>query len=94
MLKIIKYSLKNFSDLAYCMNELQNYIVSLDTQKFSEQYKDGGKAYTNLLLEKVKNKKGVIYLAYNNEKIAGCIACILEKASKEDKIVNSKIKKS
>jgi hypothetical protein len=74
------------------MNKLQNYITSLDTEKLCINYKDEGKAYTNILLEKVKNKKGIIYLAYDNEKIAGCIACILEKSSKEEKLTN-KIKK-
>jgi GNAT superfamily N-acetyltransferase len=92
MLKITKYSPKNFSDLVYCMNKLQNYIISLDTEKLNIKYKDKWEAYTNILLEKVKNKKGVIYLAYDDEKIAGCIVCIIKKANKEDELT-FKVKK-
>lgn len=75
------YRPADFEVLVSCMENLQDFLVRIDPFKRLRRTKTYGKKYTENLLRKVKKMKGLILLAWDGEKIAGCIAGILEKQS-------------
>lgn len=76
MLEITKYSNKNYQDLLSCVEKLQDFIVNIDPEKLNIRTNEYGKISLDTMLEKVKNNNGVIYLAYDNEKIVWFITWI------------------
>lgn len=66
------------------MEHLQDYLISVDTLKRLRRLPAYGGRYTRALISKVKKNKGLILLAYNDRDIAGCIAGIIERQSKDN----------
>jgi len=83
-IKFKQYSKSDFNDLRSCMEGLQDYIVITDPLKRLRRPKNYGKTYTDNLIKKVKTQDGSIILAYDDKKVVGCIAGVIEKQSKDD----------
>ncbi|MDD4353881.1 MAG: GNAT family N-acetyltransferase [Candidatus Nanoarchaeia archaeon] len=73
-----------FYDLKKCMEELQDYIVSVDSLKRNRRLPKFGISYTKNIIKKVKKNNGLIILVYIKEKIAGCIVGLLENQPKSE----------
>ena len=79
MVKIIKYSSKYRKDFCLLMEQLQDYLVSIDSLGNLIRPQNYGEKYVNILLNQLKSDKGVILLAFDNDKVVGCIVGIIEK---------------
>ena len=78
-MEIIEYETKYDNDIKNLLEELQEYIVSLDPYHFNimkDDYKD--KIYLKDM-EEVNNNKGKIYLAQEDNKIIGLIMGVIRK---------------
>ncbi len=76
-MEIIEYETKYDNDIKNLLEELQEYIVSLDPYHFNimkDDYKD--KIYLKDM-EEVNNNKGKIYLAQEDNKIIGLIMGVI-----------------
>jgi ribosomal protein S18 acetylase RimI-like enzyme len=73
-----------FKDLEICMKELQDFIVNIDPLERLRRLPRYGKNYTRNLIKKILKQNGLIILMYDEEKIVGCIAGIIEKQSKDN----------
>jgi len=81
-----QYTDANFNDLASCMQKLQTYVVDLDPLKQLQVSPGFGKVYTNNLINKVDENYGRVILVYDQDKIIGCIAGIIQTQT-EDNLV-------
>lgn len=79
-----QYRKSNFEDLEKCMEKLQDFLVDIDPLKRLRRLPAYGKNYTKNLIKKIFKQEGLIILAYDKEKIVGCIAGVIEKQSKEN----------
>ncbi len=78
------YRESNFEDLEKCMEKLQDFLVDIDSLKRLRKLPAYSKNYTKSLVKKIFKQEGLIILAYDQEKIVGCIAGIIEKQSKDN----------
>lgn len=78
------YKKENFEDLKRCMEKLQDFLARIDPLKRLRRLPNYGYEYTNKLVNKILKQDGLIILAYDKEKIIGCIAGVIEKQNKED----------
>lgn len=76
MFQITKYSNKNYQDLLSCMEKLQDFIVSVDPEKLNIRTEEYWEKSLDIMLEKVKKNNGIIYMAYESEKMIWFIAWI------------------
>lgn len=83
-LKFKQYRETDFKDLLLCMEGLQDFIVNTDPLKRLRRMKKYGKYYTENLIKKIDKHDGKIMLAYDNKRVVGCIAGVIEKQSKDD----------
>ena len=83
-IKFKEYQKNDFKDLDHCMIQLQDFIVKIDPLKRLRRAARYSPQYANNVLEKVTKYDGVIFLVYDDKKIVGCIAGIIEKQSKEN----------
>jgi len=79
-----QYRESNLEDLERCMEKLQDFLVSIDSLKRLRRPPAFGKNYTKNLIKKISKQQGLIILAYDKEKIVGCIAGVIEKQSKDN----------
>ncbi len=79
-----RYTDACFSDLVECVERLQDFIVAIDPLKRNRRLPAYGKTYARNLIKKVGKNNGALFLAYDAEKIVGCIAGIIEKQQKDD----------
>ena len=82
-MKIIDYEDKYSNDVKRLLEELQEYIVSIDPYHFNilkDNYKE--KIYIKDM-DEVKNNEGKIYLAKENNKIIGLIIGVVRKPIEE-----------
>lgn len=79
-----QYRESNFEDLKKCMERLQDFLVGIDPLKRLRRLPAFSKNYTRNLIKKIFKQDGLIILAYDKEKIVGCIAGIIEKQSRDD----------
>ena len=80
LMKIIEYNETYIEELKDLLEELQEYIVSIDPYHFNilkDDYKE--KIYLKDM-EEVKNNEGKIYLAIYEDKIIGLIIGVIRKA--------------
>lgn len=82
MLRIIKYRTKDFKALVQCLVELQDFLIEIDNLKRLRRTKQYQSQYIRNTFKKVKKHQGVIYLAFDKQKIAGAIVGIIEKQAK------------
>lgn len=79
-----QYTKSNFKDLEKCMEKLQDFLIDIDPLKRLRRLPAYSKNYTKNLIEKISKQEGMIILAYDKEKIVGCIAGTIEKQSKDN----------
>lgn len=83
--EIREYCNADQTALVACMKELQAYIASLDDLKRTRIPTDfDEERYVQKLLKKMSERNGMIYLADNGGKIAGCIAGIIPKDTEDN----------
>lgn len=78
------YRESNFEDLEKCIEKLQDFLVGIDPLKRLRRLPAYSKNYTENLIKKISKQEGLIIIAYDKEKIVGCIAGIIEKQSKDN----------
>jgi len=78
------YRKSAFKDLDKCMVGLQDFLVKTDPLKHLCKGTKYSPKYALNLVEKIKKYGGTIFLAYDDKKVIGCIAGIMEKQSKDD----------
>jgi GNAT superfamily N-acetyltransferase len=83
-IKFKSYEKSDFENLVQCIENLHNFIISIDPLKRLRRLPTYGTYYANNILKKVKKMHGLILLAYNQEKIVGCIVGIIEEQNKYD----------
>ncbi len=84
MASIRQYSAEDKNTLVALMEELQDYLVQIDTMKRLRRLPEWGKHYTNELLKKIKKDGGVIFIAEAENIPFGFVAGILNKQSKDE----------
>jgi len=83
-IKLKKYQKNDFKNLDGCMVQLQDFLVKIDLLKKLRRAPKYSPQYANNILEKVAEYDGVIFLAYDDKKIVGCIVGIIEKQSEKN----------
>lgn len=85
-MKIIFKNFKdsNFKDLEKCMLGLQDFLITIDPLKRLRRLNKFGESYTKNLIKTVVKDNGVIILAYDKDKIIGCIAGVIENQAKNN----------
>src|SRR3989338_4314413 len=73
-----------FEDLVSCMENLQDFLIEIDPLQRLRRLPSYGIHYTNDLIDRVSQGEGLIILAYDQEKIVGCIAGAIEKQPEEN----------
>ncbi len=66
------------------MEKLQDFLGDIDPLKRLRRLPAYSANYTKNLIKKIFKQDGLIILAYDKEKIVGCIAGIIEKQSKDN----------
>lgn len=66
------------------MEELQDYLVSIDSLGIRRRLPEYGESYVERLLIEVRDKQGVIYIAEEHGIQIGCGACIIQHWSQTD----------
>jgi ribosomal protein S18 acetylase RimI-like enzyme len=83
-IKLKKYQKTDFKEFDHCMIRLQDFLVKIDPLARLRRTPDFSPQYAKNVLDKIAEYNGVIFLAYDGGKIAGCIAGIMEKQSKKN----------
>lgn len=78
-IKFKRYQKDAFKEFDQCMVQLQNFLVKIDPLKRLRRASTYSPQYANHVIDKVAKYDGVIFLAYNNKQIVGCIAGVIEK---------------
>ena len=68
------------------MEQLQDYLVSIDPIKRLRRPPEYGEIYTNNLLKKIQEHNGMIYLAFEDTVPIGMIAGNIQPPTEEEKI--------
>lgn len=84
MIHYRKYQQSDFNDLRQLIEELTDYIVSIDPLKRCRRLPAYSGNYTKKTLANVKKNKGSIIFATDKSKIVGAIVGIIEKQTKFD----------
>lgn len=82
-MKIIEYEDKYIDNVKNLLEELQNYIITIDPYHFNILKKDYKEKIYKKDMEEVKKNKGKIYLAQEDEKIVGLIIGVIREPVKE-----------
>lgn len=77
MLKILKYSDIYANDVILCLEKLQDFIIKLDTQDLNIRTQNYWKNRLHSLCEQMKNQNWVMYIAFFDDMVVGCIAWII-----------------
>lgn len=83
-IKFRRYQKNDFKELDQCMVQLQDFIVKLDPLKRLRRTSKYSPQYSHKIIEKITEYDGVIFLAYDNKKIVGCIVGIIEIQSEKN----------
>ena len=83
-MKIIEYNSKYEEEVKDLLLELQEYIVSIDREKYNIISKDYRRDILLKTLEEVRNKQGKILLASENEKIVGMVIGIVNNIEEKE----------
>lgn len=84
MISIRQYSAKDKKAILLLLEELQDYLVQIDTMKRLRRLPGWGKKCTNDLLKKIKKEDGIIFIAESEGLPLGFVAGILSKQSKDE----------
>jgi GNAT superfamily N-acetyltransferase len=70
--------------LVRLMEELQDYLVSIDDLKRERRVPEYGESYTERTLQNVAKNNGIIYVAENRGRIVGLVVGIMPEQTKEE----------
>lgn len=83
-IKLRKYQKNDFKDLDQCMVQLQDFLVKLDSLKRLRRSPKYSPHYSLNIIKKIEKYNGIIFLAYDDKKIVGCIVGTVEVQSKKN----------
>ena len=83
-IQIRRYRNSDFEELVRCVEELQDFIVNIDSLKRCLRLPAYGKKYVSLLIKKVHRSSGIILLAEYKQEVIGCVVGIIEKQTKDN----------
>jgi ribosomal protein S18 acetylase RimI-like enzyme len=66
------------------MEELQDYLVSIDDLKIDRRMPEYGESYTERTLQNVAKNDGIIYVAETKGRIVGLVVGIIHEQTKEE----------
>jgi ribosomal protein S18 acetylase RimI-like enzyme len=84
--RIRKYQGSDRTAFVKLMEELMDYIVSIDDLKRTRRMPEFGESYTQRTLQKVAENKGIIYVAEVDGKLVGVVVGIIPEQSREDQL--------
>lgn len=84
MVSIRQYSAKDKNTIVLLLEELQDYLVEIDTMKRLRRLPGWEKECTDDLLKKVKKERGIIFIAESEGIPLGFVAGILNKQNKQE----------
>lgn len=85
MLQITKY-FDEKQAVIKLMEDLQDYLISIDPLNRTRRLPEYGEVYVNDLFEKIQENFGVIYLAKLDDEVVGLIAGVIESSSAIDEV--------
>lgn len=91
-MEIREYKKEDLPKIYSLMKEFQDYLVTIDSLKQIIPFVDGGKEYTDLCLEQVKNEDGKIFVAVDGNEVIGFTAGVVEPSDRRDIINEGKSK--
>lgn len=81
-----EYTTKYELVLQQFIENLQDIIVSLDSQERVIRDENFGSHYTQKILEKISKQEGIIYLALDDEKVVGFVVAVILERKEEDNL--------
>ncbi len=85
-IQIRKYRSTDRKYLVSLMEALQDYLVGIDPLHRLLRLSNYGDTYTDALLQKIQDSKGIIYLAQKQCEVVGCIAGAIATQSEEERV--------
>jgi len=84
--KIREYRESDRAALVKLLEELMDYIVSIDDLERTRRMPEFGESYTQRTLQKVAENNGIIYAAEHDAEVAGVVVGIIPEQTKEDQL--------
>jgi ribosomal protein S18 acetylase RimI-like enzyme len=84
--RIRKYQGSDRTAFVRLMEQLMDYIVSIDDLKRTRRMPEFGESYTQRTLQKVAENEGIIYVAEVNEQLVGAVVGIIPEQTKEEQL--------
>jgi ribosomal protein S18 acetylase RimI-like enzyme len=83
-ISIRRYQETDIKDFVRLMEELQDYLVSIDDLKRLRRMPEYSESYTERTLQNVAKNNGVIYLAESEGRVVGLVVGIIHEQTKEE----------
>lgn len=84
--RIRSYQGSDRSAFVKLMDQLMDYIVSIDDLKRTRRMPEFGESYTQRTLQKVAENDGIIYVAEVNGQLVGAVVGTIPEQTKEDQL--------
>jgi ribosomal protein S18 acetylase RimI-like enzyme len=84
--KIREYQGSDRAAFVELMEELMDYIASIDDLKRIRRMSEFGESYTQRILQKVAENNGIIYVAELDAEVVGVVVGIISEQTKEDQL--------
>jgi GNAT superfamily N-acetyltransferase len=84
--KIREYRESDRAALVKLLEELMDYIVSVDDLKRTRRMPEFGESYTRRTLQKVAEENGIIYVAEHDAEVIGVVIGTIREQTKEDQL--------
>ena len=84
--KIREYRESDRTALVKLMEQLMDYIVSMDDLKRTRRMPEFGESYTERTLQKAAENSGIIYVAEDDVEVIGIVVGIIPKQTNEDRL--------
>jgi len=81
---IREYRCADRTEFVRLMEELQDYLVSIDDLKRERRMPEYGESYTERTLQNVAKNNGIIYVAESEGRIVGLVVGIMPEQTKEE----------
>jgi GNAT superfamily N-acetyltransferase len=81
---IREYRFADRTEFIRLMEELQDYLVSIDDLKRERRMPEYGESYTERTLQNVAKNNGIIYVAESEGRIVGLVVGIMPEQTKEE----------
>ena len=81
---IREYRFADRTEFIRLMEELQDYLVSIDDLKRERRMPEYGESYTERTLQNVTKNNGIIYVAESEGRVVGLVVGIIPEQTKEE----------